>query len=175
MNMKSEIFLRHGGLILHPFKLSMWRRRRHPIPVLLPGKSHGQRSLVGCGPWCCEESDTTERLPFHFSLGEGNGNPLQCSCLENPKDGGAWWAAVYGVTQGRTWLKWLSSSSRLSMQGPSMSNCNSPENATYKPFCLGKWWLVWWCTQEVNAMISPGTESGNREQLTLEWYKCVYF
>ena len=56
----------------------------------------------------------TERLPFHFSLsciGEGNGNPLQCSCLENPRDGGAWWAAVYGVTQSRTRLKRLSSSS----------------------------------------------------------------
>ena len=54
----------------------------------------------------------TERLPFHFSLsciGEGNGNPLQCSCLENPRDGGAWWSAVYGIAQSRTWLKWLSS------------------------------------------------------------------
>ena len=54
------------------------------------------------------ESDTTERLHFHFSLsciGEGNGNPLQCSCLENPRDGGAWWAAVYGVAQSRTQLK----------------------------------------------------------------------
>ena len=61
-------------------------------PVLLPGKFHGQRSLVGCSPWGHKESDTTERLPFHFSLScieEGNGNPLQCSCLENPKDGGA--------------------------------------------------------------------------------------
>ena len=60
------------------------------------------------------ESDTTERLHFHFSLsciGEGNGNPLQCSCLENPRDGGAWWAAIYGVTQSRTRLKRLSSSS----------------------------------------------------------------
>ena len=59
-------------------------------------------------------SDTTERLHFHFSLsciGVGNGNPLQCSRLENPKDGGAWWAAVYGVAQSRTRLKWLSSSS----------------------------------------------------------------
>ena len=56
----------------------------------------------------------TERLHFDFSLsciGEGNGNPLQCSCLENPRDRGAWWAAVYGVVQSRTWLKWLSSSS----------------------------------------------------------------
>ena len=90
-----------------------WRRRWHPTPVLLPGKSHGWRSLVGCSPWSHEESDMTERLPFHFSrscIGEGNGNPLQCSCLENPRDGGAWWAAVYGVTQNRTRLKWLSSS-----------------------------------------------------------------
>ena len=61
-----------------------------------------------------KESDTTERLHFHFSLsciGEGNGNPLQCSCLENPRDGGAWWAAVYGVAQSQTQLKRLSSSS----------------------------------------------------------------
>ena len=62
----------------------------------------------GLHPWGREESDTTERLHFPFSLsgfGEGNGNPLQCSCLENPRDGGAWWAAVYGVTQSRTRLK----------------------------------------------------------------------
>ena len=91
-----------------------WRRQWHPTPVLLPGKSHGWRSPVGWRPWGCEESDTTERLHFHFSLscvGEGNGNPLQCSCLENPRDGEAWWAAVYGVAQSRTRLKWLSSSS----------------------------------------------------------------
>ena len=84
-----------------------------PTPVLLPGKPHGRRSLVGCSPWGREESDTTERLHFHFSLscvGGGNGNPLQCSCLENPRDGGAWWAAVYGVAQSWTRLKRLSSS-----------------------------------------------------------------
>ena len=75
------------------------RRQWHPTPVLLPGKSHGWRSLVGCSPWGRKESDTTERLHFHFSLScieEGNGNPLQCSCLENPKDRGAWWAAEMG-------------------------------------------------------------------------------
>ena len=84
------------------------------FPVLSPGKSHGQRSLVGCSPWGREKSDTTEWLHFHFSLsciGEGNGNPLQCSCLENPRDGGAWWAVVYGVAQSRTRLTRLSSSS----------------------------------------------------------------
>ena len=89
-----------------------WRRQWQPTPVLLPGKSHGRRSLVGCRPWGHEESDTTERLHFHFSLsciGEGNGNPLQCSCLENPRDGGAWWAAVYGVAKRWTRLKRLSS------------------------------------------------------------------
>ena len=96
------------------YYMSTWRRRWHPTPVLLPGKSCGWRSLVGCSPWGCEESDTTERLHFHFSLsciGEGNGNLLQCSCLENPRDRGVWRAAVYGVAQGRTQLKWLSSSS----------------------------------------------------------------
>ena len=88
------------------------RRQRQPTPALLPGKSHGWRSLVGCSPWGCSESDTTERLYFHFSLsciGQGNGNTLQYSCLKNPRDGGAWWAAVYGVAQSRTRLKWLSS------------------------------------------------------------------
>ena len=90
------------------------RRRWHPTPVLLPGKSHGWRSLVGCSPWGHEELDTTKQLPFHFSLpciGEGNGNPLQCSCLENPRDVGAWWAAVYGVTQSPTRLKRFGGSS----------------------------------------------------------------
>ena len=129
------------------------RRQWHPTPALLPGKSHGQRSLVGCSPWGCEESDTTERfhfhfytlekemathssilaweipwteepgrlqsmgsrrsdtterLHFHFSLsciGEGSGTPLQYFCLENPRDGEAWWAAVSGVAQRRTRLK----------------------------------------------------------------------
>ena len=96
------------------FLVTYRRRQWHPIPVLLPGKSHGWRSLVGCSPWGHEESDTTERLHFHFSLsciGEGNGNPLQCSCLENPRDRGAWWAAVYGAAQSQTRLKRLSSSS----------------------------------------------------------------
>ena len=61
-----------------------------PTPVLLPRKSHGQRSLLGCSPWGRKDSDTTERFHFHFLLsciGEGNGNPLQCSCLETPGTG----------------------------------------------------------------------------------------
>ena len=67
---------------------------------------------MDCHLWGREESDTTERLHFHFSLSyieEGNGNPLKCSCLENPRDGGAWWAAVSGVAQSQTRLKRLSS------------------------------------------------------------------
>ena len=72
---------------------------------------------MGCSPWGRTELDMTEQPHFHFSLsrtGEGNGTPLQCSCLEKPRDGGAWWAALYGVTEGRTRLKRLSSSSRAS-------------------------------------------------------------
>ena len=99
----------------YPVSSPVHRRRQwHPTPVLLPGKSHGRRSLAGCSPWGRKESDTTERLHFHFSLsciGEGNGNPLQCSCLENPRDGRAYWAAICGVEQSRTRLKRLSSSS----------------------------------------------------------------
>ena len=96
---------------LNSLKLVLWWKQWHPTPVLLPGKSHGQRSLEGCSPWGCKESDMTEWLHFHFSLsciGEGNGNPFQCSCLKNPRDGRAWWAAVYGAAQSRTRLKQLS-------------------------------------------------------------------
>ena len=99
------------------YNISRW----HPTPVLLPGKSHGQRGLVGCSPWGLEESERTERLHFHFSLsciGEGNGNPLQCSCLENPRDGGA-----YGVAQSWTRLKQLSSSSNISREMETL-RCN---------------------------------------------------
>ena len=101
----------------------IWRRQWHPTPVLLPGKSHGWRRLVGCRPWGRKESDTTERLHFHFSfscIGEGNGNPLQCSCLENPRDRGAWWATVYGVAQSRTRLKRLSGSTFSLILKPSV-------------------------------------------------------
>ena len=109
--------------MIHIFKAMIssshvWGRRQwQPTPVPLPGKSHRQRSLVGCSPWGLQESDTTEWLHFHFSLsciGEGNGNPLQYSFLKDPRDGGAWWAAISGVSQSRTWLKWLSSSSSSS-------------------------------------------------------------
>ena len=99
---------------LEPVKQLEKAMSMRPTPVLLPGESHGWRSLVGYSPWRLEESDTTEQLHFHFSLscvGEGNGNPLQCSCLENPRDGGPWWAAISGVAQSRTRLKPLSSCS----------------------------------------------------------------
>ena len=107
----------HQEMFKRGLRDEVGRRQWHPTPVLLPGKSHGWRSLVGCNPWGRKELDTTERLHFHFSLsciGEGNGNPLQCSCLQNPRDGGAWWAAIYGVAQSLTRLKRLSSSSSSS-------------------------------------------------------------
>ena len=142
------------------------RRQGHPTPVLLPGKSHGQRSLVGCSPWGRGESNTTERLHFHFSLsciGEGNGNPLQCSCLENPRDGGVWWAAVYGVTQSRTRLQWLDSSScswKASLVAQLVKNLPAMQEtpvwflgredllekgeATHSTILGLPWWLSWW-------------------------------
>ena len=90
-----------------PLRKIPWRRKWQPTPVFLTGKAHGRRSLVGCSPWGRYKSDTTERLHFHFSLscfGGGNGNPLQNSCLENPRDRGAWWAAVHGVAKSPAWL-----------------------------------------------------------------------
>ena len=96
----------HFALTKKPFQVCRIRRRQwQPTPVLSPGKAHGWRSLVGCSPWSHKELDLIERLHFHFSLsciGEGNDNPLQCSCLENPRDGGVWRAAVYGVAQSQT-------------------------------------------------------------------------
>ena len=90
-----------------------------------PGKSHGRRRLVGCSPWGRKESDMTEWLHFHFSLsciGERNGDPLQGSCLEDPRDGRAWWAAVYGVAKSQTRLKRLSSSSSSGCIGRTTSS-----------------------------------------------------
>ena len=120
----------------HCVYVTFRRWQWHPTPVLLPGKSHGQRSLVGCSPWGRWGSDMTEQLHFHFSLsciGEGNGNPLQCSCLENPRNGGAWWAAIYGVTQSRTRLKQFSSSSS------SMWHFSSQQCGPVSEQCLSQW------------------------------------
>ena len=123
---------------LHFIKRSLrptGRKQWHPTPVLLPGKSHGRTSLVGHSPWGREESDTTERLHSHFSLsctGEGNSNPPQCSCLENPRDGGAWWAAVYGVAQSWPRLKDLAAAAgpqrliQLAKGWPSHNICHLP-------------------------------------------------
>ena len=87
-----------------------WRRKCKPTAVLLPGKSHGWRSLVGYSPWGRKESDTTERLHFtpftHFILYRWNRKwqPTLCSCMENPMDRGAWWAMVHGVSESQTRL-----------------------------------------------------------------------
>jgi len=97
------------------------------------------RSLVGCSPWGHYELDG---LHFHFSLsciGGGNGNPLQYSCLENPRDGGAWWAAIYGVAQTRTQLKRLSSSSRAFYE----LSCRVTNNKITSTSHLDSKLLVW--------------------------------
>ena len=88
------------------------RRQWHPTPVLLPGKSHGQRSLVGCSPWGLwrvgHDWETSPSL-FTFMHWRRKWQPTPVFVLENPRDGGAWWAAVYGVAQRQTQLKRLSS------------------------------------------------------------------
>ena len=144
--------------IYHTSRVNFRRRQWHPTPVLLPGKSPGWRSQVGCSPWGLEELDTTERLPFHFSLsciGEGNGNPLQCSCLENPRDGASWWASVYGVAQSRTRLKRLSSSSSI------LRNQKLMKTHEYKPERTNGSWLYHFLALLLWAryIISPGLES----------------
>ena len=111
-----------------------------PHSSTLAWKIHGWRSLVGCSPCGREELGTTEWLHFHFSvscIGEGNGNPLQCSCLESPRDSRAWWAALYRLAQSRTWLKQFSSSSSSSSssyQSKTQLGWNYfPESLTIKP------------------------------------------
>ena len=121
---------------LSDFTFTLWRRKWQPTPMFLPGESRGQESLVGCHLWGHTEPDMTEQLHFDFSvsyIGEENGNPLQYSCLENPRDGGAWWAAVYGVAQGRTRLKRLSSSSSSSSRDGLYLSLNPGINGRISP------------------------------------------
>ena len=132
----------------------LWRRQWHSTPVILPGNSHGRRSLEGCSPWGWWELDMTQWLHFHFSLsciGEGNGNPLQCSYMENPRDGGAWWAAIYGVAQSWTWLKRLSSSSS------SINAYSLLESKEIKPVNLkGNWpWILFGRTDAKAPILWP--------------------
>ena len=136
---------------MHSPEPHLRRRQCEAIPVLLPRKSHGWRNLVGCSPWSCYESDATKQLHFYFSLsrnGEGNGNPLQCSCLENPRDGRAWWAAIYGVAQSRTRLKWLSSSSSRAIPQDSLMNI----------------WEIWFCGLSA-WKLWPGTGLADSETI----------
>ena len=136
--------------------------------------------------WGWEESDTTERLPCHFSLsciGEGNGKPLRCSCLENPRDGGAWWAAVYGVTQSRTRLKWLSSSSSWLSGKKSTYQCRGCGFDT----CVGKIslerdmathssTLAWGnpCTEEADGIQSMGLQRVGHDLATKQQQSTSY-
>ena len=110
----------------------------------------------------------TERLPFHFSLsciGEGNGNPLQCSCLENPRDGGAWWAAVYGVTQSQTWLKQLSRSQQLSDQNNSYQIPDSSVGKESACNAGGPWFNSWvkicWRRRRLPTLVLLGFPCGS--------------
>ena len=153
-----------GYMHTYSWLTTLWRRQWHPTLVLLPGKSHGQRSLVGCSAWGREESDTTERLHFHFSLsctGEGNDNPLQCSCLENPRDGGAWWAAVCGVAQSRTRLKPRSSSSSTTLCSRNYHCFLILSLSPEINFCLPQLMLWNLSTQSMASWPASSTSSGS--------------
>ena len=141
-------------------KVRISHRQWHPTPALLPGKSHGWRSLVGCSLWGHWELDTTELLHFHCSLsciGEGNGNPLQCSCLENPRDGGAWGAAVYGVTQSWTRLKRLSSSSSMAQTVKKI--CLQCQRPKFDPWVRK---ILWKRERQPTPVFLPGGFHGQR-------------
>ena len=154
------------------------RRQWHPTPALLPGKPHGRRSLVGCSPWGREESDTTERLHFHFSLsctGEGHGNPLQCSCLDNPRDGGAWWAAVYGVAQSRTRLKRFSSSNS-SIMGLCCPHTYIYHTAAefYQVYLVGATWCQNDDPEEINTLNNQSCKPKPTEWLELRLISLLF-
>ena len=117
---KQRHYFTNKGPYSHGHGLS-GRRKWQPTSVFLPRESCGQKSLVGCCPWCRQSQTRLKRLSMHACIREGNGSPLQCSCLENPRDRGPWWAAVCGVEQSRTRLKRLSSSSMVFPAGLSWS------------------------------------------------------
>ena len=119
-------------------------------------------------PCSKRESDTTERLHFHSSLsciGDGNGNPLQCPCLENPRDGGAWWAAVYGVTQSWTWLMQLSSSSSRQTRYPLWV---IPARRSLSFDWLHNGHFPWYCWQA-----SSGWNNKKREVKLSDWKSTI--
>ena len=145
------------------------RRQWHPIPVLLPGKSHGWRSLVGCSPWGRKESDMIQRLHFHFSLlctGEGNGNPPHCSCLENPRD---------GVTQSRTRLKWLSSSSSMYVRESwTIKKAEYQRINTFEMWCWRLLRVPWTAGRSNQSILKEIRPEYSMEGLMLKW-KLQYF
>ena len=120
--------------------------------VLLPGKSHGWRSLEGCSPWDRWGSDTTEWLHFHFSLscfGEGNGNILQYCCLENPTERGNLWAMVHRFAKSWTWLKWLSTSTAWSRV--SVALLRQEGRGWYTIFKV--WYVLWEKTEYIEILL----------------------
>ena len=153
-----------------------------PHSSTLAWKIPWQRSLVGCCPWGHREPDMTEQLHFHLSLsciGEGNGTPLQCSCLENPRDWGAWWAALYGVSQSQTWLKRLSSSSSSSLtltEAPVSIKISSFTNENYDVASLSISFQVtqiWSNSQHFSKICAPPA-THMRACCMLSHFSCVW-
>ena len=127
-----------------------WRRKWQPTPVFLPRESHGQRSLVHSVHRTAQSRTRLKQLSMHACIGGGNGNLLQYSLLENPRDRGAWWAAIYGVTQSRTRLKWLSSTSSKDI---TMSEGSQTQKSThYSIFIKFEYRQNWWHYKSIRAV-----------------------
>ena len=152
------------------------RRQWHPTPGLLPGKSHGQRSLVGCNPWGCEESDMTERLHFHFLLsciGEGNGNPLQCSCLENPRDGEP--GGLLSMGSHRVGHDWSDLAAAAAWQSPDSNQGvwllpSTPDSYSVLIWVLNtllSFFFIAWCSFRDQSGNYPGSGSNTEETFPL--------
>ena len=123
----------------------IWRRQWHPTPELLSGKSHGWRSLVlqSMGSLGVRHDWATSLSLFTFMHWRRKWQPTPCSCLENPRDGGAWWAAVYRVAQSRTQLKRLSSS-RQQQQYNNQLCCSLKSSSWFQEFFFNLFSGVWW-------------------------------
>ena len=157
---------------------SNWRRQWHSTPVLLPGKSRGRRSRAGCSPRGWWESDMTEWLHFHFSLsclGEGNGNPLHYSCLENLRDGGAWWAAIYGVTE----LDTTEATWQQQQQSANDPNVHERISKRWHIHMMKYWWLkvmtYWYLLQNGCAFNIVQVKEVSHKKTHIEWFQYMKF
>ena len=147
--------------LLEPFCTKFWRRKWQPTLVFLSRESCGRRSLVGCVHRVAQSQTRLKRLSIHACIGEGNDNPLQYSCLENPRDRGAWWAAVYGVAQSQTWLKRHSMHACIGEGNDNPLQYSCLEN----PRDCGAWWAAIYGVAQSQTRLKQLSSSSSKEKL----------